>query len=86
MGRSLGKPRLRGNFSISPLSPLNFLANSASEEIKAASLAPGGPTAVGLFQHHAALSENKRSCFANHWEYSRENTRFQIDQPEQLDA
>lgn len=24
--------------------------------------------------------------FANHWEYSSENTRFQIDQPEQIDA
>ncbi len=30
----------------------------------------------------ATLSpENKPVCFENHWEYSSENTRFQIDRP-----
>lgn len=27
-----------------------------------------------------------RPCFEDRWEYSNENTRFQIDQPKQLDA
>jgi hypothetical protein len=26
------------------------------------------------------------ACFENRWEYSSENTRFQIDRPKQLDA
>lgn len=30
--------------------------------------------------------EAKPSCFENRWEYSSENTRFQIDRPKQLDA
>lgn len=30
--------------------------------------------------------EGQASCFEDRWEYSNENTRFQIDQPKQLDA
>ena len=54
----------------------------AQRRLRPRKRAPHVPATPPLRPISAAL----RSCFENCWEYSSENTRFQIDRPKQLDA
>jgi hypothetical protein len=49
-------------------------------------IVPGTSPSVPILPMLRSRAAAKSSCFENRWEYSSENTRFQIDRPKQLEA